>query len=49
MGGGGGIVLSARSEAEARGLAQALPFAPYAEMQITLAEGLERAGRPTAR
>jgi hypothetical protein len=37
-GSGGAIVLSAASEAEARGLAQTLPFAPYAEMRITPAE-----------
>jgi hypothetical protein len=37
-GSGGAIVLSAASEAEARRLAQILPFTPYAEIQVTPAD-----------
>jgi hypothetical protein len=48
-GNGGAIVVDAASEAEARMLAQALPFAPYAEMRVTPAEAPPEAGPPTAR
>ena len=37
--GGGAILLDADSEAEARRLAAALPFAPYAEVMVRRSDG----------
>ena len=42
---GGAILVDAVSTAEAQALARSLPFAPYAEMWVTPARGVETPGR----
>ena len=47
-GAGGAIPVDAASEGEARALARSLPFAPYAEMQVARATGVDAFGRRPA-